>query len=149
MTSATPTESTELLDRLAIQELSARYALGMDGGRRELFESAWTEDAAFRCGELGLDCHGIAAILDYYDRGPGKAAPAPTDGSAVRLAGNLVLTFDGDTATGISEFIAMRRSDLTYFAYTIGVYEDTYRRGDDGWRIASRTMIVAPTRKSA
>jgi len=148
MTSAASTESSELLDRLAIQELSARYALGMDGGRRELFESAWSADATFRCDEIGLDCTGITAILEYYDQGPGKAAPAPSDGSAVRLAGNLVLTIDGDTASGISEFIAMRRSDLSYFAYTIGIYEDTYRRDDQGWRISSRVMTVAPNRKS-
>lgn len=149
MTTDAVTSSTELLDRLAIQELSSRYALGMDGGRRELFASAWTTDATFRCDEIGLDCTGIGAILDYYDHGPGKAAPAPNDGSAVRLAGNLVLNFTGDIATGISEFIAMRRSELSYFAYTIGVYEDTYRRDEGGWRISSRIMNVAPNRKSA
>ena len=53
------------------------------------------------------------------------------------------------TADGCGTNEVMRRSDLSYFAYTIGVYEDTYRKDHDGWRISSRIMIVAPNRKSA
>lgn len=138
----------EISARLAIQELSARYALGMDSGDREFFASVWTKDAIFRCEELGLDCQGIEAILEYYDRGPGRSPAAPTPGSSVRLSGNLVVTIDGDQATGVSEFIALRRSELSYYPYTFGIYRDSYRKTSAGWQISVREMIVAPVRNS-
>ncbi|MEU7814344.1 nuclear transport factor 2 family protein [Pseudonocardia sp. NPDC049154] len=136
--------SRELLDRLEILELYSRYALGMDRADRELFVSAWAPDATFVCEALKLDAVGRDAILDWFDRGPGKGTPIPGAGGNVRLAGNHVIELAGDRATGRAELAAFRYTGTVVHPYAIGSYDDVFVRTAEGWRIAHRDMVVNP-----
>jgi hypothetical protein len=138
------TRLDDLLDRTEILDVFARYALGMDRGDRELFASVWAEDAVWECASIGMDLHGREAILGYFERGPGSAPPAPTSGSAMRLASNHHIKLDGDRATSVAEMAAFRFTGHVVHPYSVGVYEDEFVRTADGWRIARRNMVVSP-----
>ena len=134
----------ELLDRSDILDLYGRYALGMDRGDRELFAGVWADDAVFECVAIGLDAHGIDAILEYFDSRPGAAPPTPELGSSLRLSGNQQIRIDGDHATGLAEMASFRFTGPALYPYSVGVYEDDFVRTPEGWRIAHRIMIVTP-----
>jgi hypothetical protein len=138
------TDDTEQRD---IEDLHSRYALAMDRGDRDMFASVWSADAHFRCDELKLDRCGLDDILDYFDLGPGRAPSLPAEGSSLRLGGNRIIDISGDSARGSAEFVAFRSGPAGILPYTFGLYEDEYVRIGDGWRISSRTMIVAPLAK--
>jgi SnoaL-like domain len=138
------TRLNHLMDRSEILDLYARYALAMDRADRELFAGVWTENSVFDCAAIGLAAHGLTAILEYFDRRPGAAPPAPESGSSVRLAGNQHIVLDGDRATGVAEMASFRYTGETLYPYSVGLYEDEFVRTADGWRIAHRTMIVTP-----
>lgn len=132
------------LDRLDIAEVYARYAIGMDRGDRARFESAWTEDAVWVCAELGLDLHGRAEIMAYYDRRPGAAPATPLPGGNVRLAAAPLVELAGDQATAIAEFVAYRYTGESIYPYTMGHYADELRRTRAGWRLCRRDMVICP-----
>ncbi len=135
---------TSVEDRLEIEALCQRYALGMDLGEREHFAAVWSDDAVWVCEAMGLHAEGHDAILAFYDRGPGRAPRVPDAGSSVRLTGNLLVDLDGDTASGLSEFVAHRFDGTSLHPYSAGHYRDTYARTSHGWRITHRTMVVTP-----
>jgi SnoaL-like domain len=135
---------TELIDRSEILDLYSQYALGMDRADRELFAGVWSDDAVFECAELGLDARGIEAILEYFDRRPGAAPPAPASGGAIRLSTNQHIVLAGDTATGIAEMAGFRWSGEALYPYSVGIYEDEFVRTAQGWRISHRNMLVTP-----
>ncbi len=135
---------SDVRDRLDIAEVQTRYAIGMDRGDRGSFASAWTEDAVWVCAELGLDLHGHAAIMEYYDRRPGSAPATPSPGGNVRLAGSPLIELAGDRATAVAEFVAYRYTGSAIYPYTMGHYDDEFRRTPEGWRLSRRDMIVCP-----
>ncbi|MDV7088983.1 nuclear transport factor 2 family protein [Rhodococcus opacus] len=134
----------KLSDRLDILDVFSRYALGMDLADRDLFASAWTDDAVWTCGSISLDVRGRDEILAYFDSKPGKAPKAPAEGSSVRLASNHHIVLDGDRATATAEMVGLRYTGHSVHTYSVGVYEDEFRRTGDGWRLSRRDMIVNP-----
>jgi SnoaL-like domain len=132
------------MDRAEILDLYARYALAMDRADRELFSGVWSEDSVFYCAAIGLDAHGLPAILEYFDRRPGAAPPAPESGSSLRLSGNQHIVLDGDRATGVAEMASFRYTGAALYPYSVGLYEDEFVRTTEGWRIGHRIMIVTP-----
>jgi hypothetical protein len=134
----------ELLDRQRILEVLARYAFGMDLGRRDLFESIWTPDASLVCTALDLDARGRPAILDYYDSRPGSAPQIPAVGGSVRIAANPIIELHGDRASVLSELAAFRYSETGINPYAIGYYEDELTKSRGSWFLSRRTMVVNP-----
>ena len=134
--------------RAAILDLYARYAIGMDRADRALFESVWTEDARFVCDELKLDLEGRDAVMAWYDGGPGRAPSLPAAGGSIRSCSNHVILVDGDSATGVAEFVAFRFDGVALAAYAAGFYDDRFVRTSDGWRIAHRLMTATPLVKA-
>lgn len=134
----------ELIDRNEILDVYARYTLGMDRGDRDLFASAWTEDAVWICEALNLDLHGKEAIVAYFDRGPGAAPSTPQAGGNVRVAANHRITIEGERAEGTAEMASFKYTGELVHPYSIGVYNDRFIRTTEGWRMSYRNMVVTP-----
>lgn len=126
-------------DRLAIQDLYARYSVTVDSGNDEGWVQTFTSDGAFigadpRYGHDGLrafraERRAAVGSLDYYD--------------AQHWNNNLLLTAHGDHVEGICYLmrVGKRRSDDSIVFLSQGFYHDTIVRTDDGWRFARREVI--------
>lgn len=134
----------ELLDRAAILDVYARYALAMDRGDRDMFQTAWSADAVWICAALGLDLHGRADIMAYFDARYAAAPALPASGGQLRLAGNHLVEVRGDRATARAELAAFRYTGAGMHMYTAGYYDDEFTHTRDGWRLSRREMVVVP-----
>jgi hypothetical protein len=115
-----------LKDVVEIQQLLARYAVGMTKDDVEAVMEVFTPDGTY------------SAFGDTYPLAdfPTLVAAAP---KGLFMVGPPVLELDGDAGTGSGEqplcFV-----DQTNHAMRIGWYTDTYRRTERGWRLATRRM---------
>ena len=111
-------------DVIELQQLLARYAVGMTKDDVEAVMDAFTPDGSY------------SAFGDTYTLSdfPTLVAAAP---KGLFLVGPPVLDLDGDTGTGEQPLCFV---DQTNHDMRIGWYTDTYRRTADGWRLAHRFM---------
>lgn len=111
-------------DVLELQQLLARYAVGMTKGDVEAVMEVFAPDGTYRA--FG-DTY---ALTDF----PALVAAAP---KGLFMVGLPVLEIDGDEGTGQQPlcFVDQKTHDMR-----IGWYTDTYRRTIDGWRLATRSM---------
>jgi uncharacterized protein (TIGR02246 family) len=128
----------DAVDRLELRELVERYALGADTRDRELFGGVFTEDGvlATSTGRRYEGREDVVATLDHLD------AHYPR---SMHFVGNHQVTLHDDTAAGLVYCLA-------HHVYASGGedrdtlmvirYRDEYRRTDDGWRIALRTLQI-------
>ncbi|HXX89688.1 MAG TPA: nuclear transport factor 2 family protein [Acidimicrobiales bacterium] len=111
-------------DVIEIEQLLARYALGMTRDDIEAVMAVFTPDGSYR------------AFGDTYTLAdfPSLVAAAP---KGLFLVGPPVLELDGDTGTGEQAlcFVEQKTHDMR-----IGWYTDSYRRTADGWRLHTRSM---------
>jgi SnoaL-like domain len=111
-------------DVLEIQQLLARYALGMTKDDIESVVEVFTPDGTY------------SAFGDTYrlEDFPALVAAAP---KGLFLVGPPVLELVGDAGTGQQPlcFVEQTTHDMR-----IGYYSDTYRRTGEGWRLRSRSM---------
>jgi hypothetical protein len=126
-------------DRLAIQDLYARYSVTVDSGNDEGWVQTFTSDGAFiganpAYGHDGLrafrtERRAAAGSLDHYD--------------AQHWNNNLLLTDRGDHVEGICYLVRIgkRRSDDSIVFLSQGCYRDIIVRTDDGWRFARREVL--------
>ena len=117
-------DHAELSDIVEIEQLLARYAVGMTKDDVESVMTVFTPDGTYR------------AFGDTYPLAdfPTLVAAAP---KGLFLVGTPAIDLDGDTATGQQPlcFVEQTTHDMR-----IGYYTDTYRRTEDGWRLAARSM---------
>jgi hypothetical protein len=111
-------------DVIEIQQLLARYAVGMTKDDIEAVIDVFTPDGSY------------SAFGDTYALGdfPALVAAAP---KGLFLVGAPVLEVDGDTGTGEQPLCFV---DQTNHDMRIGWYTDTYRRTGAGWRLRTRSM---------
>ena len=78
--------------------------------------------------------------------GPVVAAPGPTQ---YHLVGNSIIEVDGDTATGLSTFVVLRRREGDEpEVQLLGEYDDTFVREDGRWRFqVRRAGLEIPDRR--
>jgi hypothetical protein len=113
-------------DIIEVQQLLARYAVGMTKDDIEEVTSVFTPDGTY------------SAFGDTYRLGdfPMLVAAAP---KGLFLVGPPLLDLDGDAGTGTGEqplcFVDQKTHEMR-----IGYYTDSYRRTDDGWRLQTRSM---------
>jgi hypothetical protein len=111
-------------DIIEIEQLLARYAVGMTKDDIESVMAVFTPDGTY------------SAFGDTYDLGdfPTLVAAAP---KGLFLVGPPALELDGDAGTGEQPlcFVDQKSHDMR-----IGYYTDTYRRTTDGWRLHTRAM---------
>ena len=113
-----------LADVVEIQQLLARYAVGMTKDDIDSVIDVFTDDGTY------------SAFGDTYqlDQFPELVAAAP---KGLFLVGPAALELDGDTGTGQQPLCFV---DQTSHDMRIGYYTDTYRRTARGWRLATRSM---------
>lgn len=111
-------------DIVEIQQLLARYAVGMTKDDIDAVMGLFTPDGSY------------SAFGDTYDLAdfPALVAAAP---KGLFLVGPPVLDLDGDTGAGEQPLCFV---DQTNHDMRIGWYTDAYRRTDAGWRLHTRSM---------
>lgn len=111
-------------DLVELEQLLARYAVGMTKDDVEAVVQVFTPDGTY------------SAFGDVYQLAdfPTLVAAAP---KGLFLVGPPAIELDGDTGTGEQPLCFV---DQTDHAMRIGWYADTYRRTEAGWRLATRKM---------
>jgi SnoaL-like domain len=115
-----------LADILELQQVLARYAVGMTQDDVEAVMDVFTPDGSYSAfGET-------YGLKDF----PALVAAAP---KGLFLTGPPTLDLDGDGGTGTGQQ-TLCFVDQTTHDMRIGWYTDTYRRTDNGWRLHTRKM---------
>jgi hypothetical protein len=111
-------------DILEIEQLLARYAVGMTGNDIDAVLAVFTPDGTYSA--FG-DTY---ALADF----PALVAAAP---KGLFLTGTPALDLDDDSGRGQQPlcFVDQANHDMR-----IGWYTDTYRRTEAGWRLHTRSM---------
>jgi len=117
-------DAKELADLTEIQQVLARYAVGMTKDDIDSVIAVFTPDGSY------------SAFGDTYPLAdfPELVAAAP---KGLFLTGTPALELDGDTGPGMQTLCFV---DQTNHDMRIGYYTDTYRRTEQGWRLATRSM---------
>ncbi len=119
-----PVPEPPIDDVIEIEQLLARYAVGMTKDDVEAVMDVFTADGSYTAfGD-------VYPIPDF----PRLVAAAP---KGLFMVGPPALELDGDTGTGEQPLCFI---DQTNHAMRIGWYTDTYRRTDHGWRLQTRAM---------
>jgi len=113
-----------LSDVIEIEQLLARYAVGMTRGDIDDVIDVFTPDGSY------------SAFGDTYSLSdfPALVAAAP---KGLFLTGTPALDLHGDVGTGRQTLCFV---DQTNHDMRIGYYTDTYRRTSGGWRLHTRSM---------
>lgn len=126
----------QFADKLAIEELIARYNHAIDALQMDAWLDCWTDDAVFD--GIGKYLVGKAAIKEFADSYGQKYAPKMPGGR--HFTTNIASTIVGDRATSRSYLqLWSTRANGAQIAYT-GVYEDVLVKQDGLWRFAGRKM---------
>ncbi|CAN7337470.1 nuclear transport factor 2 family protein [Phenylobacterium sp. LjRoot225] len=124
----------ELLDRQDILDCLNRFSRGMDRFDREIFLSAFHEDATMAAGPF------VGSAADCYD----WASAMHEQGQVATHHNLLNVTYDiqGDTAHTETYylFVGRNRDDSNWIAG--GRYLDRLERRDGVWKIALRTNAI-------
>jgi SnoaL-like domain len=117
-------ERAQMQDVMEIEQLLARYAVGMTQDDIEAVMEVFTPDGTYTA-------FGATYTLADF---PALVAAAP---KGLFLTGTPVLDLDTDTGTGRQTlcFVDQATHDMR-----IGWYSDTYRRTEQGWRLHTRFM---------
>ena len=113
-----------LNDVIEIEQLLARYAVGMTKDDIEAVLDVFTPDGTYSA--FGA----TYALADF----PRLVAAAP---KGLFMTVTPVLELDGDAGTGTQTLCFV---DQTTHAMRIGYYTDSYRRTSEGWRLRTRSM---------
>jgi hypothetical protein len=117
-------DPARLADVIEIEQLLARYAVGMTRDDVEAVVEVFTPDGSYSA--FG-DTY---ALADF----PRLVAAAP---KGLFLTGTPALDLDGDSGTGMQPLCFV---DQTDHEMRIGWYTDTFRRTEQGWRLHTRSM---------
>jgi hypothetical protein len=134
MTSISTAGLAELLDKVAIQELGARYNAAVDSGDADGFAGVWTGDGVFDIAG-GQTIVGADAL---------RAVPIRTKGRTVHATTDHIIRIDGDRATQTCTLLMYRRrpdgsvNDLI----STGRYDDELLRTPAGWLFCRRCVVT-------
>jgi hypothetical protein len=119
-------DAAQMADIIEIEQLLARYAIGMTRDDIDAVVDVFTPDGTY------------SAFGDTYSLAdfPRLVAAAP---KGLFLTGTPVLDLDRDAGTGTGQQ-TLCFVDQTDHAMRIGWYSDTYRHTADGWRLQTRSM---------
>lgn len=117
-------DAQQMADVIEIEQLLARYAVGMTRDDIETVIDVFTPDGSYSAFGATYTLADFPALVEAAPKG-------------LFLTGTPLLDLDGDTGTGMQTLCFV---DQTNHDMRIGYYSDTYRRTDYGWRLATRSM---------
>jgi SnoaL-like domain len=117
-------DQSTISDIIEIEQLLARYAVGMTKDDVEAVMDVFTPDGAY-------SAFGVTYTLKDF---PALVAAAP---KGLFLTGEPSVELDGDRGTGEQPLCFV---DQTNHDMRIGWYTDSYRRTATGWRLHRRSM---------
>jgi hypothetical protein len=117
-------DEARLADMKELEQVLARYALGMTQDDIDAVIDVFTPDGAY-------SAFGETYTLQDF---PALVAAAP---KGLFLTGTPVLELEGDSGTGAQTLCFVDQSN---HKMRIGWYTDTYRKTEQGWRLRTRTM---------
>jgi hypothetical protein len=127
---------TELADRLAIQDLIARYPLVVDGRDWDGLHELFTADARIDFTAFGGPAGDVAEIKVFLRDALGGFRRTQ------HMMGLPAITLSGDTAaarTSCNNPMVIDGADGETSVWLIGLwYDDEFARTPDGWRFTSR-----------
>jgi len=119
-------DDAQIADIIELQQVLARYALGMSQDDIDAIIDVFTPDGTY-------SAFGSTYTLADF---PALVAAAP---KGLFLTGTPVLDLDPDTGTGTG-YQTLCFVDQATHDMRIGWYNDTYRRTEAGWRLHTRAM---------
>jgi 3-phenylpropionate/cinnamic acid dioxygenase small subunit len=123
-------------DRLALNELYARYAYAFDGGDADEWCALFTPGGSFVLPD-GSAVTGTAALRQFVVDRTGEAP------GMRHLIANILLDENADGARGRAYFLAFRLGgDGKFRLRNFGRYEDEFVRSGGAWRISSRRVVA-------
>lgn len=132
-------------DQVEVATLIARIAQLADAGTPEEYIACFTDDAVWEladAGDLPMDTQRIVgheAILAGVSQRRADGIQGP--GSLTRHdVSSIVVTVDGDTATGRSYFRYYTGINASPVLVGMGTYNDSFRRGATGWQLSQRVI---------
>ena len=121
-----PVQLADLADIIELQQVLARYAVGMTQDDIDAVVDVFTPDGTY-------SAFGATYTLEDF---PALVAAAP---KGLFLTGTPVLDLDRERGVGTG-YQTLCFVDQTTHDMRIGWYTDTYRRTDAGWRLRTRAM---------
>jgi hypothetical protein len=119
-----PMDAAQMSDIIEIEQLLAKYAAGMTRDDVESVMEVFTPDGWYSAfGDR-------YALADF----PRLVAAAP---KGLFMTGTPALELNGDVGTGIQPMCFVGQTD---HHMRIGYWTDTYRRTENGWRLATRAV---------
>ena len=113
-----------IADIIEIEQLLAKYAVAMTRDDIDMVMSVFTSDGTYSAfGET-------YPVADF----PNLVAAAP---KGLFMTGTPHIELWNDKATGVQPLCMVIQTD---HSMRIGYYTDSYRRTEDGWRLATRSM---------
>ena len=130
------TGDADVADRLAIQDLIARYAVVVDSGDYDALDELFSADARIDFTAFGGPLGSVAEIKEFL------AANLGIFSRTQHMMGLPVITVDGDGAsarTPCNNPMLLPDADGATKVWLIGLwYDDSLVRTDAGWRFTSR-----------
>jgi hypothetical protein len=117
-------DQQEMADLVEIEQLLARYAVGMTQNDIDAVIDVFTPDGTYSA--FG-DTYALADFPRLVEAAP----------KGLFMTGTPLVELDGDEGTGTQTLCFV---DQTDHRMRIGWYSDTYRRTPEGWRLRTRTM---------
>jgi SnoaL-like domain len=129
---------TELADRLAIQDLIARYPLAVDGRDWDALDELFTPDARIDFTAFGGPAGDLASTKSFLRDALGGFRRTQ------HMMGLPAITLDGDRATSRTSCnnpMVIDNADGSTAVWLIGLwYDDEFARTPDGWRFTARVQ---------
>lgn len=117
-------DAQRVADVIEIEQLLARYAVGMTRDDIETVLDVFTPDGSYSAFGATYKLADFPALVEAAPKG-------------LFLTGTPLLDLHGDVGTGMQTLCFV---DQTNHDMRIGYYTDTYRRTEHGWRLATRSM---------
>jgi hypothetical protein len=129
---------SEVADRLAIQDLIARYPLAVDGRDWDALDSLFAADARIDFTAFGGPAGDLLSTKEFLRDALGGFRRSQ------HMMGLPAITLDGDRATARTSCnnpMVIDGADGETSVWLIGLwYDDEFLRTPDGWRFTSRTQ---------
>lgn len=130
-------------DRLAIQDLIARYGPAVDSIDGEAVATLWSEDGSYQFGDVVLAGGDIGGLVDleshrdYVSQGCAHILSSPT------------IEISGDEALAVNYSCVLIHADGGWRAERVSANRWQFERGAQGWRVKSRVNALLDGQSSA